>query len=71
MKFVIEILSLNGNRIPKVLHTFAHTASSIHLVRESVHSVMKSANWPPDANGFRIVSSDGVELYGWPLASAE
>lgn len=71
MRYVIEILSLNGNGAPKVLHTFGHISSSIHLVRESVHSVMKSADWPAEANGFRIVSTEGVQLYGWPIASAK
>jgi hypothetical protein len=71
MKYVIEILSLNGNGAPRVLHTFGHISSSIHLVRESVHSVMKSADWPLEANGFRIVSPEGVELYGWPIAFAK
>ena len=66
MKFTIEILKLNGAGQPEVLHSFAHSASSIHLIRESVHSVMKSPQWPVQANGFRIVSDRGVLLYRWP-----
>ena len=53
------------HQMPKVLHTFAHTSSSIHLVRESVHSVMKSPQCPAEANGFRIISGEGVTLYEW------
>jgi hypothetical protein len=68
VKYFIEILSRNGTAVPKVLHAFAHTSSTIHLVRESVHSVMKSAQWPAEANAFRIVSDEGVELYSWPGA---
>ena len=55
MEYTIEILKRNGAATPQVLYAFTHTASSIHLVRESVHSVMKSPHWPSEANGFRIV----------------
>jgi hypothetical protein len=71
VKYVIEILSRNGTTMPKVLHSFAHTSSSIHLVRESVHSVMLSPQWPSEANAFRILSDKGMELYGWPAAASE
>jgi len=71
VKYAIEVLSLNGAGTPKVLYTFFHTASSMHLVRASLHSVMKSQHWPREANGFRIVSEQGVELYGWRVASAK
>ena len=66
VEYIIEILKLNGAGAPQVLYTFMHTASSLHLVRESVHSVMRSPHWPSEANGFRIVSREGLELYGWP-----
>ena len=71
MRYIIEILKLNGTGKPQVLHTFAHAASSLHLVRESVHSVMRSRQWPSEANGFRIVSKDGTEFYGWPISLAK
>jgi hypothetical protein len=71
VKYIIEIFKRNGADVPQVMYSFAHTASSIEMVRESVHSVMKSIDWPTDVNGFRIVSGDGAQLYQWPKISAE
>ena len=71
VEYIIEILKLNRAGAPQVLYTFMHTASSLHLVRESVHSVMRSRHWPSEANGFRIVSKDGTEFYGWPISLAK
>jgi hypothetical protein len=68
VEYIIEILKLDGAAAPQVLYTFAHTASSLHLVRESIHSVMKSPHWPTEANGFRIVSREGVKHYAWPIS---
>jgi hypothetical protein len=68
VEYTIEILKRNGAAMPQVLYAFTHTASSIDLVRASVHSVMKSPHWPSEADGFRIVSREGIELHGWPLA---
>ena len=65
VKYVIEIFKRNGAELPHVMYSFAHTASSIELVLESVHSVMKSINWPAEADGFRISSGEGVALYEW------
>jgi len=65
VKYIIEIFKRNGADVPQVMYSFAHTASSIDMVRESVHSVMKSINWPAEANGFRITSGE-VVLYEWP-----
>jgi hypothetical protein len=65
VKYIIEIFKRSGADVPQVMYTFAHTASSIDLVRESVHSALTSINWPTDVNGFRIVSGEGVELYNW------
>ena len=67
MKFFVEILGLNGGiEPPRLLHDFAHRASSVHMVREAMKAVLKSPEWPTDANGFRIISEAGAELYRWP-----
>jgi hypothetical protein len=65
VKYIIEIFKRNGASAPQVMYTFVHTASSIDLVRESVHSVMKTIDWPAEAHGFRIVSGEGIALYEW------
>jgi hypothetical protein len=66
VKFIVEILKLNGAEPPQVLHSFSHTASSIHMIRETMKAVLKSPQWPPGANGFRIISEAGSEFYCWP-----
>ena len=66
MKFVIEIVKLDGTQPPQILHSFAHKASSVHLIREAMKAVMNSPQWPGEANGFRIISGMGVELHRLP-----
>jgi hypothetical protein len=66
LKFIIEVLKLNGAGQPHILHTFTHAASSMHMVRETMKTVLGSPQWPPEANGFRIVAETGEEMYRWP-----
>ena len=66
LKYIIEILALDGSGRPRVLHSFTHTASSIHMVQESLKAVHGSNEWPVEAQGFRILSEVGLELYSWP-----
>jgi hypothetical protein len=66
VKFIVEILKLNGAEPPRALHSFAQASSSVQMVRETMKVVLKSAEWPPEANGFRIMSDKGTELYRWP-----
>jgi hypothetical protein len=65
LKFIIEVLKLNGAR-PKILHAFSHTASSVHMVRETMKVITKSSEWPSEADSFRILSETGAEVYRWP-----
>jgi hypothetical protein len=69
MRYLIEIVKQNGVGQPQVLHRFTHSASSIHMVRETMKAVRASAHWPAEAEGFRIRSETGVELYCWPEQS--
>jgi coenzyme F420-reducing hydrogenase delta subunit len=66
MKFIIQVLKLNGAGKPQILHAFAHSASSVHMVRETMKALIESPEWPLEAKGFRIVSETGSELYRWP-----
>jgi hypothetical protein len=66
LKYLIEILKLNGAGRPRVLHSFTHKASSVHMVRETMKAVRESREWPAEAHGFRIMSEAGHELYAWP-----
>jgi hypothetical protein len=66
LKYLIEIVKQNGAGHPEVLHSFTHSASSIHMVRETMLAVRSSSQWPAEAQGFRIRSETGAELYSWP-----
>jgi hypothetical protein len=66
LKFVIEILKANSGQQPRVLHRFSHTASYVNMVRETMKAITESSEWPREANGFRILSQTGAELYRWP-----
>jgi hypothetical protein len=66
LKFIIEVLKLTRGGKAQVLHVFTHSASSIHMVRETMKAVRTSSEWPDDADGFRILSESGAELYRWP-----
>jgi hypothetical protein len=63
LKFIIEILKLDGAGPAQVLHRFSHTASSVHMVWETMKAVYGSP--PSEAQGFRILSEAGDELYSW------
>jgi hypothetical protein len=71
LKFVIEVLKLDNGQPHRILHAFTHAASSVHLVRETMKAVMASPEWPQEANGFRIVTETGKELYFWPEHAGE
>ena len=36
------------------------------MVQESLKAVHGSSEWPVEAQGFRILSEVGLELYSWP-----
>jgi hypothetical protein len=36
------------------------------MIRETMKAVLKSPQWPSEAQGFRIMTDDGSELYRWP-----
>jgi hypothetical protein len=63
LRFVVEILKLNGADPPQILHTFSHSASSAHFIRETLKGLMHTPAWPAEANGFRIISENGIEEY--------
>jgi hypothetical protein len=66
MKVRVEILRWEGEELPKVLHAIAHESHSLQAVKSSVESVIESTALPEPADGYRIVTEGGTELYGWP-----
>jgi hypothetical protein len=62
MKVIIEILRWNGAPQPKLLHRLVHDSHSLETVRAAVQAVIDDPNVP--ANGYRITTEDGDELFG-------
>jgi len=70
MKVTLEILRWDGGDQPQVLHRLSHDCHSLETVRATIQAVIDS----PDltANGYRIVTDAGDEIYGsaqrsfWP-----
>jgi hypothetical protein len=70
MKVTVEILHWDGHPQPKVLHVLIHESHSLETVRSTVQAVIDDPDVP--ANGYRISSDNGDELFGsaqrsfWP-----
>ena len=63
MKVRVDILRWeNSGEQPKVLHSLAHETHSIEAVDAAAQGVVASDG---PANGYRIVTESGIELYGW------
>lgn len=62
MKVMVEILRWDDGVQPKELHVPSHDSHSLEIVRATVQGVIDS----PDlsANGYRITTDAGDELYG-------
>lgn len=66
MNFRIEILRIRDSQSSHGLHTFMHCATSLDMMRETMRMVQMSTQWPAEANGYRILTEEGKELYRWP-----
>jgi hypothetical protein len=65
MKVRVDILRWeNSGEEPKVLHSLAHETHSIQAVDAAAQGVIASAELS-EANGYRIVTESGTELYGF------
>jgi hypothetical protein len=62
----VEILRVEGDNPPKVLHVLRHAAYSLDAVFASSKAVIESAPPTAGANAFRILADDGSEIYSWP-----
>jgi hypothetical protein len=62
MKVTVEILHWNGDPQPKLLHVLTHESHSLEIVRSTVQAVIDDPNVA--ANGYRITSESGDELFG-------
>jgi hypothetical protein len=66
MKVTVQILQSDHHQSERVLHSFAHSAESLRVIKESLWAVFFSNAWPDDSDAFRVLSSEGTELYRWP-----
>jgi hypothetical protein len=66
MLWSVEILKAAPGKPPVVVHRLAHAADSIEEVKAYMRAMLDTAEWPEQANGFRILSSDDDELFSWP-----
>jgi hypothetical protein len=64
MNVTVEILRWADAQNPEVLHTVNHRCHSLDTVIATAQSVIGAPELP--ANGYRIITDDGVEIYGWP-----
>jgi hypothetical protein len=62
MKYTIEIVRYNDDGTRNVLHRFASNAISPTLVKAKAATLLRRA---PNANGFRISTHRGHEIYNW------
>jgi hypothetical protein len=62
MMVKVEILRWDGGEQPTLLHVLSHDCHSLETVRAAVQAVIDA----PDvlANGYRIVTENGDELFG-------
>jgi hypothetical protein len=65
MNVTVEILHLENDQEPKVMHTLSHDCHSLETVVAAAQGVVDSLELPEQPNGYRITTEAGIELYGW------
>jgi hypothetical protein len=69
MKVSVELLRWREGEQPKVLHRIIHESHSLETVAAALRNVLNSPEISLMADGYRIVTEAGTELYGWPDAA--
>jgi hypothetical protein len=59
-------LKAEQGKPPVVVNRLAHAADSIEEVKAYMRAMVDTADWPEEANGFRIIGEDDEELFRWP-----
>lgn len=68
MKVSVELLRWQGGDQPTVLHRISHESHSLETVAATLRNLVNSPEIPLRPDGYRIITEDGTELYGWPDA---
>ena len=71
MKVRIEILRWNDRGEPKVLGAIQHESHSLEAVASAAQGVIESGKLPCKVDGFRIVTENGSEFFGWTDPAAD
>jgi hypothetical protein len=69
MRVMVEILHWDGGEQPKVLHALCHESHSLETVKATAQGLIDSPDVP--ANGYRITTDEGLELFGCPQTREE
>jgi hypothetical protein len=66
MKIRVEILRWEkSGEEPRILYSLSHQSHSLQPIKSAVESIMDSVSLPEPPHGYRIVTEQGTELYGW------
>ena len=66
MKIRVEILRWEkSGEEPRILYSLSHESHSLRAIKRAVESIMESVSLPEPPHGYRIVTEQGTELYGW------
>ena len=71
MKVRIEILRWNHRGEPIVLGAIQHESHSLDAVASAAQGVIDSGELPGKVDGFRIVTENGSEFFGWRDLAAD
>jgi hypothetical protein len=66
MKVSVELLRWREGGEPQVLHRIVHESHSLQTVAAALRNAVNSPEISREADGYRIVTEAGTELYGWP-----
>ena len=64
MNVTVEILRWADGHNPEVLQSVSHICHSLDTVIAAAQNVVEAPDVP--GNGYRIVTDQGIEMYGWP-----
>jgi hypothetical protein len=71
MKVTIEILRWGDGQAPKVLGSIQHESHSLEAVASAAQGVIDSGELPGKVDGYRIVTENGTEFFGWADPAAD
>jgi hypothetical protein len=65
-KVTVEMLRVEKNKPPRLLHRLTHSTHSLEAVVATMENMLRSSPSATGANAFRITSDKGAEIYRGP-----